>query len=321
MSSVTDSSATDRSVITGSAGDGTGGATGATARPTTGSRAAEQPGPAAERRRVLGWPQYARGQFLLSWRVFWRNRRSTFIGFLLPVLLNLVVAAPLRDKEIGGVNAAAYSTVGFIGFALVTSFINLLNGVVARRDDLVLKRLRGTEVPATAIFAGQFGAAGAVVLLQVLLLGGLSVGWFGAQLPADPLLFVLTLVAGYLLFAVLAVALSGLTPSAEAAPMVATPVLLVCMFGSGVVAPLSSMPHWLQGPAHSLPLAPVVETLRTAWFGRPFGAETWSGGALARTDLLHGWQHAAGSLLLVAAWTAGAAVLGRRLFRWEPRHG
>ncbi|MFD0530618.1 hypothetical protein ACFQ1I_34375 [Kitasatospora arboriphila] len=53
-----------------------------------------------------GWPGYARGQFLLSWRVFWRNRRSTFIGFLLPVLLNLVVAAPLRDKEIAGVNAA-----------------------------------------------------------------------------------------------------------------------------------------------------------------------------------------------------------------------
>ncbi|MFD0259565.1 ABC transporter permease [Kitasatospora indigofera] len=305
-SSATDSRATDRAVITGGV--------------TTGG-AAERPGPAAERRRELGWPQYARGQFLLSWRVFWRNRRSTFIGFLLPVLLNLVVAAPLRDKEIGGVNAAAYSTVGFIGFALVTSFINLLNGVVARRDDLVLKRLRGTEVPATAIFAGQFGAAGAVVLLQVLLLGGLSVGWFGAPLPADPLLFALTLVAGYLLFAVLAVALSGLTPSAEAAPMVATPVLLVCMFGSGVVAPLSSMPHWLQGPAHNLPLAPVVETLRTAWFGRPFGAETWSGGALARIDLLHGWQHAAGSLLLVAAWTAGAAVLGRRLFRWEPRHG
>lgn len=107
----------------------------------------------------LAWPAYARGQFLLSWRVFWRNRRSTFIGFLLPVLLNLVIAAPLRDRQIAGVNAAAYSTVGFIGFALVTSFINLLNGVVARRDDLVLKRLRGTEVPPTAIFAGQFGAA------------------------------------------------------------------------------------------------------------------------------------------------------------------
>ncbi|OKI28919.1 ABC transporter permease [Streptomyces sp. CB03911] len=313
------SSATDSSVIRGGASGGAAGRIG-TAGPTA-RRTEERPGTAAERHRELGWPQYARGQFLLSWRVFWRNRRSTFIGFLLPVLLNLVVAAPLRDQEIGGVNAAAYSTVGFIGFALVTSFINLLNGVVARRDDLVLKRLRGTEVPATAIFAGQFGAAGAVVLLQVLLLGGLSVGWFGAPLPADPLLFVVTLVAGYLLFAVLAVALSGLTPSAEAAPMVATPVLLVCMFGSGVVAPLSSMPQWLQGPAHNLPLAPVVETLRTAWFGRPFGAESWSGGALARIDLLHGWQHAAGSLLLVAAWTAGAAVLGRRLFRWEPRHG
>ncbi|BFV58461.1 ABC transporter permease [Kitasatospora sp. CMC57] len=272
-------------------------------------------------RQNLAWPAYARGQFLLSWRVFWRNRRSTFIGFLLPVLLNLVIAAPLRDQQIAGVNAAAYSTIGFIGFALVTSFINLLNGVVARRDDLVLKRLRGTEVPPTAIFAGQFGAAGAVVLLQVVVLGGLAVIWFDAPLPADPLLFLLALTAGFLLFAVLAVALSGLTPSAEAAPMIATPVLLICMFASGVVAPLSSMPHWLQAPAHNLPLAPVVETLRTAWFGRPFGPESWNGGQLPSLDLLHGWQHAAPALLIIVAWTAGAAVLGRRLFRWEPRHG
>ncbi|MER5862133.1 ABC transporter permease [Kitasatospora sp. NPDC002040] len=275
----------------------------------------------ATARRELAWPAYARGQFLLSWRVFWRNRRSTFIGFLLPVLLNLVVAAPLRDQQIAGVGAAAYSTVGFIGFALVTSFINLLNGVVARRDDLILKRLRGTEVPATAIFAGQFGAAGAVVLLQVLVLGGVAVTWFDAPLPADPVLFLLALTGGFLLFAVLAAALSGLTPSAEAAPMIATPVLLLCMFGSGVVAPLSSMPHWLQGPAHAVPLAPVVETLRTAWFGRGFGAETWAGAPLARLDLVQGWQHALPALLVIAAWTAGAAALGRRLFRWEPRHG
>ncbi|WP_030265998.1 ABC transporter permease [Streptomyces sp. NRRL B-24484] len=268
-----------------------------------------------------GRARYARGQFLLSWRVFWRNRRSTFIGFLLPVLLDLVVAAPLRGKEIAGVNAAGYTTVGFIGLALVTSFINLLNGVVARRDDLVLKRLRGTEVPPTAIFAGQIGAGGAVVLLQVLVLGAVSVGWFGAELPADPLLFLLTVAAGYLLFAVLAVALSGVTPSAETAPMVATPVLLLCMFGSGVVAPVASMPDWLQPVAHVLPLAPVVETLRTAWFGRGFGHETWAGAPLDRLDLLHGWAHAAPSLLMIAAWVAAAAVLGRRLFRWEPRRG
>ncbi|GAA0690891.1 ABC transporter permease [Kitasatospora atroaurantiaca] len=269
----------------------------------------------------MTWFSYARGQFLLSWKVFWRNRRSTFIGFLLPVLLNLVVAAPLRGKEIGGVNAAGYTTVGFIGLALATSFVNLLTGIVARRDELVLKRLRGTEVPPTAIFAGQLGSGAAVVLLQVLVLGGVSVGWFGTPLPADPLLLLLALAGGYLVFAVLAVALSGLTPSSETAPLVATPVLLLCMFGSGVFTPLASLPEWLRLPAHTLPLAPVVQTLRTAWFGREFGHESWDGGPLASIDLLHGWQTAAPQLLVLAAWAAAAVVLTRRLFRWEPRHG
>ncbi|MFJ6216468.1 ABC transporter permease [Streptomyces sp. NPDC092296] len=268
----------------------------------------------------MSWLSYSRGQFLLSWRVFWRNRRSTFIGFALPVLLNLVVAAPLRDRQIGGVNAAGYTTVGFIGLALVTSFVNLLGGVVARRDDLVLKRLRGTEVPPTAVFAGQIAAGGAVVLLQVAVLGGVAVGWFGAPLPADPLLLVLALVGGYLVFAVLALALSGLTPGSESAPLVAMPVLLLCMFGAGVFMPLASLPGWLRAPAHALPLAPVVQTLRTAWFGRDFGGESWDGHALPALDLLHGWQAAGPALLLIAAWAAAAVVLTRRLFRWEPRH-
>ncbi|MEV4558580.1 ABC transporter permease [Kitasatospora sp. NPDC049285] len=269
----------------------------------------------------MTWTTYARGQFGLSWKVFWRNRRSTFIGFLLPVLLNLVIAAPLRDKRIGGVNAAGYVAVGLLGLALVTSFVNLLNSVVARREELVLKRLRGTEVPPSAIFAGQLGAGAVVVLIQALVLGGVAVGWFGAPLPADPALLLLTLLGGYLLFSVLAVALSGVTPSTESAPLVATPVLVLCMFGAGVFTPLTALPDWLRGPAHALPLSPVIESLRTAWFGREFGGESWSGGPLPVLDLPHGWASAGPSLLLLAAWLAAAAMLSRRLLRWEPRRG
>ena len=270
-------------------------------------------------RPALSWSGYARGQFLLSWRVFWRNRRSTFVGFLLPVLLNLVVAAPLRNRQIGGVDAAGYTTAGFIGLAMVTSFVNLLNAVVARRDELVLKRLRGTEVPPSAVFAGQIAVGGVVLLLQVLILGSVSVAWFGSPLPADPLLLLVALVGGYLLFAALALALSGFTPSAETSPLMATPLLLVCMFGAGVFTPLQSLPGWLRAPAHALPLSPVIQALRTAWFGRAFGHETWGGATLTRLDLLSGWQAAAPCLLLVAARVAVAVT--RRRFRWEPRRG
>lgn len=269
----------------------------------------------------LRWLGYVRGQFLLSWRVFWRNRRSTFIGFLLPVLLNLVVAAPLRDRRIGGVNAAGYTTIGFIGLAMVTSFVNLLNAVVARRDELVLKRLRGTEVPPSAIFAGQLAGSAVVLLIQTVILGGVSVVWFHAPLPADPALFLLTLAAGYLLFGLLAFALAGFTPSTESAPLVATPVLLLCMFGAGVFTPLQSLPGPLRAPARDLPLAPVIESLRTAWFGRDFGHETWGGTVLHRLGMLDGWQSAAPNLLITAAWAAAAVMVTRRHFRWEPRRG
>ncbi|WP_329136430.1 ABC transporter permease [Streptomyces sp. NBC_01476] len=269
----------------------------------------------------LGWGRYLRGQFQLSWRVFWRNRRSTFIGFLLPVVLNLVVAAPLRDREIGGVNAAGYTTVGFIGLAMVTSFVNLLNAVVARRDELVLKRLRGTEVPQSAIFAGQLAVSAVVLLIQSVILGAVSVIWFHAPLPADPALFLLALALGYLVFGAFAFALAGFTPSAETSPLVATPVLLLCMFGAGVFTPLQSLPAVLRAPARDLPLAPVIQSLRTAWFGRDFGRETWDGAALRHLGLVDGWQSAAPGLLITLAWLAAAVMVTRRFFRWEPRRG
>ncbi|HEY3478145.1 MAG TPA: hypothetical protein VGL02_04515, partial [Streptomyces sp.] len=125
-------------------------------------------------RALRDWAWYTRGQFLLSWRVFWRNRRSMTIGFALPVVLDLVVAAPLRGRAIGGVNAAGYTSIGFVGLAMATSFVNLLTAVVSRREELVLKRLRGTQVPPSAILAGQLGVGAAALVLQAVVLGGVA---------------------------------------------------------------------------------------------------------------------------------------------------
>ncbi|MEV6008406.1 ABC transporter permease [Streptomyces sp. NPDC051976] len=270
-------------------------------------------------RAARDWAWYTRGQFLLSWRVFWRNRRSMTIGFALPVVLDLVVAAPLRGREIGGLNAAGYTGVGFVGLAMATSFVHLLTAVVARREELILKRLRGTQVPPSAILAGQLGVGAAVLMLQALVLGGVAVLWFHAPPPAHPVLFLLALALGCLVFCALALALSGPTPGTEAAPMVALPVLLLCMFGAGVFTPVSSLPALLRAPARVLPLEQVVRCLRTAWFGRSFGGETWNGAPLPRLDLLHTWAAAAPGLLTAAAWAAAALMLTRRSFRWEPR--
>ncbi|MFN8075826.1 MAG: ABC transporter permease [Kineosporiaceae bacterium] len=269
----------------------------------------------------MTWFGFARGQFLLSWRVFWRNRRTMFIGFVLPLGLAALIASPLKEKEIGGVSAAAYVSVGFMGFAMVTSFIALLNGLVTRRDDLVLKRFRTTAVPASAVLAGQIAAQAAALLVQVGLLAVLMVTRFDAPAPADPLLLVAALLVGYLTFALLAVALSGITPGAESAPFVALPVLLLSMFGAAVFQPLSGLPEWAMRLLHALPLGPVIEVLRTAWFGRDFttGSEVWGTVGLPETSWASGWTSAAGPLLVVLAWAAAATAVSRRWFRWEPR--
>ncbi len=115
----------------------------------------------------------------------------------------------------------------------------------------------------------------------------------------------------------LAFAVSGLTPSAELAQLTVLPVMFGCMIGSGAMFPLEELPGWLQQACRFVPLTPVVEIVRTGYFGQDF---VHHGAPHPSTGIAAGWLACVRPFLHLALWGVVGRVLAARWFRWEPRH-
>ncbi|MER6951358.1 ABC transporter permease [Nonomuraea sp. NPDC000554] len=269
----------------------------------------------------MNWFQYAYGQVLLSQKVFWKQLGFAIAGVVVP--LGLGVALPMSmhgTKTIAGIDAGVFTLVGFIGFTLFWIVYNLINSSAARRDALIYKRLRVSPLPDSAIFAGEAVSGSLVSLVQVVILVAVAALAMDAGAPKNIPLFVLAVLLGSLMFAVLAIGLSGLLPNAELGTWIVTPFMALLMFGSGVATPLSSLPDFLQGPAQFLPLTPVVEMLRTAYFGLDFITDPASAAPPAEIGIFAAFRAATPSFGIMVLWAAFGLICAHRYFRWDPRH-
>jgi ABC-2 type transport system permease protein len=206
-------------------------------------------------------------------------------------------------------DAAAGLVVGFVAFTLLTGvYYNLTAALVARREALVLKKLRtgelsdteiltGAAVPAVTMAWGQVGVAAAAVAVIV------GMGW-----PTNPVLSVVGLALGSAVFVLLAMVTTIITRSVAMAQITTTPLLLASLLLSGLFP--GDLPETLQRLADLLPLTAVVQLLQLGLTGTTTGAHT---------ELAGTFTTAAVPLLILLAWVAAAAWMTRRWFRWEPR--
>ncbi|MEU4697635.1 ABC transporter permease [Nonomuraea dietziae] len=218
-----------------------------------------------------------------------RNTTAVFNVLLLPLLFAWMLSQ-------GG--SESFILTGMPGVLLAFAvFMNLVNSFTARREELVLKRLRGGQGSAVAIFGGAGLAALAAFILQVALL----VVWIdrtGGGLPENVPMMLVAAVLGVAVFGLLAAAFSGITPNAELAQVAVLPVLIVALVGSPLVIPLSEMPFAVR----LVPTTPIVEMMRMGYGGGSWAAALpWIGALLA--------------------WLVVAGLLAKWLFRWDPRHG
>ncbi|MEU0479931.1 ABC transporter permease [Streptosporangium sp. NPDC006013] len=245
-----------------------------------------------------------------------RNTTVLFNVLLLPFLMAWVFTQTVGDAEIDGVAGRLFVLTGVPGLMLVFAvFVNLVNSFTARREELVLKRLRAGQPSGLAILGGS--ALGALVLYlgQVLLLAVWIQRSEGVTVANVPLL-VTAVVLGVLLFGLLGAAFSGITPNAEVAQVTVLPVLLIVLVGAPIAFPSDALPGTLGTVSALLPATPVVEIVRTAFLG----GDHVSGGGEALSTAGQ-WAAALPSLAMLLAWIAVAGLLARWLFRWEPRRG
>ncbi|GAA2221968.1 ABC transporter permease [Streptomyces nogalater] len=233
-----------------------------------------------------------------------RNRGVVFTALAVPLALPFSMRPVLDhvDLDEQGISVGSAMLTAGIGFSfLFAVYSALVNAYVARREELVLKRLRTGEATDAEILAGTALPAMTVGLAQALVLCAGCAALLDAGAPRAPYLTLLGLVAGLVLSAALAALTASVTRSVESGQVTALPVVFGSMTGSGIMVPTEVMPGRLASVCELLPLSPAIRLVRGGWTGQLSAYE------------------ALGALATALAWTVVAVVAVRRWFRWEPR--
>ncbi|MCZ4123969.1 ABC transporter permease [Streptomyces sp. H39-S7] len=236
--------------------------------------------------------------------LLWRNRTALYTALLLPVAMVWATRSviPADDLREAGLTRNAQTMSGGIGVVLLfVVYYNLVTAYVARREELVLKRLRTGEVSDLEILAGTALPAAAVALAQCTALVVAGAVLLDLPAPRRPELLVAGVLSGVLLLAALAAVSTVFTRSVEVAQLTTLPLFMVSIIGSGLFVPVNLLPDHIADLCRLLPVTTVTDLVRFGWLG---GA---GAGEVLRT------------LGLAVAWTVLAVFAVRRWFRWEPR--
>ncbi|MEV4516637.1 ABC transporter permease [Dactylosporangium sp. NPDC049525] len=235
-----------------------------------------------------------------------RNRTAAFNAVLLPLLIIGLLGAGLADLD--DPDATARLVTGMLGFTLLgVLYYTLVSAYVARREDLVLKRLRVGVLTDTEILIGTAGPAAVVALGQMVLFVVAGSVFAGLPVPANAAVMLIGVLGGTVVFVLLAAVSAGFTRTVELAQITTLPVLFLGFVGADFAVPADALPPAVAGTLRLLPLGPTLELVRLGWLGAPGqGALGLLGEAAAPAGLLAVW--------IVLGWLAV-----RRWFRWEPR--
>ncbi|MCZ0980508.1 ABC transporter permease [Streptomyces diastatochromogenes] len=233
-----------------------------------------------------------------------RNRNNLFVAAAMPLLMVFLLRSSLGnvDETTLGISPAAATLVGGTGMILLlVVHMSLVSSLVARREELVLKRLRTGEATDTEILVGAALPATVIALAQCAVLGIGGVTLLGVGAPARPDLLLLGLATAIVLLAGLAALTTTFTRTVESAGLTTLPLFLLSSFGSGLFVPRDALPGLAADLAQLLPLSGAMEFVRAGWLG------TAHAGSLL------------GAALNTVAWGVLTGWAVRRWFRWEPR--
>jgi ABC-2 type transport system permease protein len=238
---------------------------------------------------ALAWQQ-----FRFERKVFWRNPSAAFFNFLLPLLLLVLIATAFSSDD----EELELLIPGIAGMGvLATTFTALAFNITILRDEGVLKRIRGTPMPAGSYLGGLIGSAALNAFIQVAVVVAIGHLVFGVEWPREPLVLVLFTALGVVCFASLGIAFAHVIPNEDAAPAYTNAVFLPLIFISGVFYDADHLPQALKAIAEALPLKHVIDGLTEGVTG--------SGG------------HLGTALAVVTAWAIAGILAAVRGFRWE----
>jgi ABC-2 type transport system permease protein len=187
---------------------------------------------------------------------------------------------------------------GLIGFSALTSpMFALVNISSSYRRDKVFKLLSLTPLTKTEWLLSKIVWYIGTTTVSFVLMSLVGIEAFGAHIVFNPGV-VLFLIIGPFFFVSLGMLVGTISNSPESAAVVGNLVTFPMMFLSGTFFPVSSMPMYLQGVAHVLPLYYLIDGLVNVMIYQNYGPVV--------VDL--------GVLLVLSVVVFALAV---RFFRWR----
>ena len=241
-------------------------------------------------------------------KAFRRNPPAAFFTLVFPlmflVIFNLLFGNDELDVPGGTTNTSTFYVPGIAALSVVSAcYTNVAIGVSFSRDRGLLKRIRGTPLPASGFLFGRITHSTLVAVLLVAIVTAAGALFYDVDPPTNTLpAFLLTLAVGAAAFCSLGLAITAIIPNADASPAVVNASILPLLFISDVFIPMHDAPTWLNTFAGVFPVKHFSLALQTAF--NPF--ETGTG-----FELVH--------LGVMALWLVGGVLVAIRFFSWEPR--
>jgi len=257
------------------------------------------------------WIFLARDRASVELKEFLRSREQMIFIFFFPVMLLVLFGAIFGEEDVAqGVSFGQYFLAGMIASGIMnTGFQSLALGIASDRDTDVLKRLHGTPLPSTAFFAGKLVQVLFVSVVQIVVLVGVGVAFYGVNLPSSASVwgtFAWVFVLGTAASVTLGIGMSSLLRNARAGSAILTPVVLFLQFISGVFIVFTEVPPFLQSVASVFPLKWLAQGMRSVFLPPDFEAAEASGS----------WQHGATAIILTV-WFVVGTVWAVKTFRWQ----
>jgi ABC-2 type transport system permease protein len=224
-----------------------------------------------------------------------RRGESLLLTLGIPVLL-LVFFSDVRWLPTGAPDPVAFLAPGVLALAVMgTAMVNLSIATGFERGAGVLKRLGATPLGRPALLGAKITSVLVVEVLQVVVLVPVALGLGWRPTASGVGVAVAVVVLASVAFGGIGLFLAGVL-RAEVNLAAANALWLVLLLVSGMLAPLSKLPAWLEALAKLLPAAALSQGLHAALAGRAVPGWAW---------------------VVLVAWAVGAPLAAAATFRWE----
>jgi ABC-2 type transport system permease protein len=243
------------------------------------------------------------GQVRYQLMLLLRSPLGFFLSIVFPLLLLICLNVITPARPVGGLPYAQWLTPAMCAFCLLNAcYVTAITSMVLAREEGVLKRLRGTPLPAWAYLAGRSGSAFVTSVIASGVIIAIGVAFFHVSIVWHAFgYFAAATFLGIACFFLLGAAVTTVVPKSESALPIAFGTMLPLAFISDVFFSVSHPPTWLHDLSSALPVAPIARAMEDC-----FNPATQS------------WPMPVSGLLVVLGWSVAAIAVIALAFRWEP---